>query len=285
MTSIYSLDTDVEQLLRTKGWFNDALASEFTQTVTKRLQEHFQQKREPRLRLSAVDYLCPCALWYSVHHPELAQPYRGWEMNKFSYGHIVEAWALILAKAAGHKVEGEQDAVHLDDVLGHRDCVIDGCIVDVKSANSRSYAKFKTGSLGQGDDLFNLRSQLDGYVVACRDDPLVLVKDRGFFYVFDQQLGKMCLYEHRVRETYIRERIRESKEIVRREKPPKCECVTLADDRTGNIRLGVQGSYNSWKYCCNPQLRCFIDSKGPLYLTKVVSKPNLIEVDSNGNRI
>src|SRR6266849_6159935 len=40
-----------------------------------------------------------------------------------------------MAKAAGHEVLGEQDELTLDGVVGHRDCVIDGCIVDVKTTS------------------------------------------------------------------------------------------------------------------------------------------------------
>jgi len=74
-------------------------------------------------------------LWHSIHTPEKAEALPAWAEIKYTYGHILEALAISLAKAAGHEVTGEQDAITVDGILGHRDCVIDGCVVDVKSAN------------------------------------------------------------------------------------------------------------------------------------------------------
>src|SRR5690606_22719500 len=134
--------------------------------------------------------------------PETAEPFQGKTLLKFSYGHILEEYILLLAKAAGHSVEGMQDEVVLNGVRGHRDVVVDGCVVDVKSVNSRSFQKFKTGALAQ-DDRFGYLDQLDGYTVGSADDPLVLVKDKAYIFAVDQELGGLCLYEHNVRKTIV----------------------------------------------------------------------------------
>ena len=131
-----------------------------------------EDERAPRLRLSQMGPRCPKALWYSIHHPELAEKLPTWAKFKYAYGHILEAFAIILAKEAGHDVTGEQDAIEVDGVIGHRDCVIDGCIVDVKSASSRSFQKFKTKTLAQ-DDPFGYLDQLDAYMAGSLEDPLV----------------------------------------------------------------------------------------------------------------
>jgi len=93
----------------------------------------------------------------------------------------------------------------------------------------------------------------------------------------------MYLYEHHLRETHIRERIRHYKDIVALDRAPSCTCETVPDGKSGNIRLGTVASYNAFKHSCWPQLRTFLYANGPVYLTKVVRKPDVIEIDKFGN--
>lgn len=279
MKSIHTLIPDIYALVQRKdGWFNDEVATDLSTAVTKRLQSQLGKKEEKaRLRLSQMGPRCPCALWYSIHRPELAEELPPWATIKYSYGHILEALVISLAKAAGHKVEGEQDALSVDGVKGHRDCVIDGCVVDVKSSSSRGFIKFKDGSLKQ-DDAFGYLDQLDGYLVGSLQDPLVTTKDRGYLIAIDKQLGHMALYDHTIRETHIRDRISEYKRIVEQQVPPKCNCKTKPQGQSGNIQLDTKASYNLFKHCCFPKLRTFIYSNGPVYLTHVERLPDVSEL-------
>ena len=233
------------------------------------------------LRLSKMGPTCPKALWYSIHHPELAEPMPPWAINKFSYGHMIEAWTLTLAKAAGHSVEGEQDELTLDGVVGHRDCVLDGYIVDVKSCSSRMFKRFEDKTILETDS-FGYLDQLDGYTMASIDDPLVRDVSKAYILAIDKTLGHMCLYEHGVRHDQIRERVRAHKEVVERSNPPPCQCKTKLEGRSGNIALDTKASYSSYKHCCFPNLRTFIYSDGPIYLTKVVRPPNVPELSKTG---
>jgi hypothetical protein len=165
----------------------------------------------------------------------------------------------------------------VDGVVGHRDCVIDGAIVDVKSSSSRGFQKFKDKTIAQADD-FGYLDQLDGYILGSADDDLVRVKDRGYLLAIDKTLGHMCLYEHRLRARSIRDRIESYKRIVQLANPPECLCETIADGKSGNIKLGTKASYNSYKHCCFPNLRTFLYSSGPVYLTKVVRTPDVTEL-------
>lgn len=285
MANISTLITDVQQLLTTKGWFNETLANEFGRLVSVRLQEQFNtSQRTGTLRLSRLGPQCPCALWYSVHHPELAEKLPPWAEFKYSYGHIIEVWAITLAKAAGHSVTGEQDAVFLDGIEGHRDCIVDGCLVDVKSASSLGFLKFKNKTIAQ-DDSFGYLDQLDAYTVASLDDPLLEVKDKAYIWGVEKQLGHMVLYEHAVRPVHIRQRIEEYKRVISLDVPPRCSCETTADGKSGNIKLGVRASYSPFKYCCFPYLRTFLYANGPVYLTKVVRKPDVTEIGKDGRII
>jgi len=202
--------------------------------------------------------------------------------------------AITWARACGHEVTGEQDELTLDGISGHRDCIIDGCLVDVKSTSTLSFLKFKDKLLDKVDpngrpyDGFGYLDQLDGYLAASIDDPLLRVKDRGYILAIDKQLGHMCLYEHTYRPDHIRERIAAYKAIVALDRPPSCTCETVPDGQSGNIKLGVTASYSPFKYICFPNLRTFLYSDGPRYLTRVVRRPQrrdgsfITEVDKHG---
>jgi hypothetical protein len=282
MTSIHTLIPDIQSLLKTEGWMTEELSKEFSHEVSQRLQQQYEGRtKAPTLRLSQMGPRCPKALWCSIHTPGEAEPLPPWANFKYSFGHIIEALAVTLAKAAGHEVTGEQDELIVDGIVGHRDCVIDGCIVDVKSAASFSFNKFKDGSIKQTDS-FGYLDQLDGYLCGSLEDPLVRVKDRAYLLAIDKQLGHMALYQHEFREQHIRDRIRQYKEIVARDTPPACECGTTADGKSGNIRLDTKASYNQYKYCCFPSLRTFLYADGPKYLTQVNRRPDVIEIDKYG---
>lgn len=228
---------------------------------------------------------CQRQLWASIHQSSAQEPFQPYTRIKFLYGDILESLVIAFAKSSGHEVTGEQDAVQVDGVTGHRDCVIDGCIVDVKSANSRSFQKIKAGQVT--DDIF-LRvylDQLDGYLVGSLDDPLVRIKDRAYILAIDKTLGHLALYEHHLRERHIRDRISTYRGIVARSTPPACTCGTTPDGKSGNIKLDTKASYSGFKHVCFPNLRTFLYGTGPVYLTKVVRPPNVTEVDRHGKII
>lgn len=282
MKYINQLIPDIQALLKTKGWMTDELSREFASEITRRVKAQYDEGT-PRttLRLSGLGPRCPCALWYSVRHPELAESLPPWAEFKYTFGHIIEALAIVLAKASGHTVTGEQDELDVDGIKGHRDCVIDGCLVDVKSTSSFGFKKFQDGSIAQ-DDQFGYLDQLDGYLVGSRNDPLVSVKDKAYLLAIDKQLGHMVIYEHTLRERSIRDRIKEYKDIVALRDPPRCECKSVADGKSGNLKLDTRASYSPQKFCCKPNLRTFLYASGPVYLTHVARKPDVMEIDKNG---
>jgi len=297
MKSIHTLIPDIYELVGGRNaerngegpTISRELAEQLSGGVADRIYEHFAQSGPgPKLRMSALGQVCPCSLWYRANKPELAEALPPWAKIKYAYGHIIEALAITLAKAAGHTVEGEQDVVELDGVKGHRDCIIDGCVVDVKSASSKSFIKFKDGSIRENDN-FGYLEQLDGYVVASANDPLVRVKDKGYLLAIDKTLGHMALYEHVVREDHIRKRIRDHKSIIALDRPPRCTCEEVPYGASGNIALGPIASYNPFKFSCKPHLRVFLykERNGfkPVYLTKVVRVPDVTEIDRLGNVI
>lgn len=285
MKSIYTLVPDIYETIQKKdGWFNDQLAASFSNGLASVLQGHLGEVKQPRLRLSQMGPKCPKALWHSIRTPELAEPLPPQAEIKFTYGHILEHLLIMLAKASDHDVVGEQDELEVDGIRGHRDCVIDGNIVDVKSCSSMAFKKFKEKTL-HASDSFGYLDQLDGYLVGSSEDPLVTNKQSAFILAIDKTLGHLCLYEHQGRHDRIRDRIREYKSIVEKDTAPPCTCGTQAEGKSGNVKLDVAASYSAFKHVCFPQLRTFLYASGPVYLTKVVRKPDVMEVDKHGNPV
>lgn len=291
MKSIYTLVDDIYDHVGGSHGITDLLASDMAANISRALQQSFGPSEERRtLRLSGLGDKCPHALWLSTHKPELAEPLPPAVRIKFAYGHVIEHMVIGLAKACGHTVTGEQDAIICDGIVGHRDCIIDGAVVDVKSAATRSFLKFRDRTIAE-DDSFGYLAQVDGYVLGSMDDPLVLVKDRGFLLAVDKQLGHLALYDHKLREMYIRERIADYKRIAALDVPPRCTCRTATDGESGNIKLDVPASYNSFKYICFPNLRTFLYEGGPRFLTVVKRLPRrrdgslIPEVDKHGKYV
>lgn len=265
-----------------RPWLTEELSGSLATDIAGRLSLQMNDTSERRvLRLSKLGPICPRALWYSIHHPELAEPLPAAAKIKYSYGHVLEAMAITMAKAAGHEVTGEQDEIVLDDIVGHRDCVIDGAVVDVKSCSTFQFAKYKTGTV-QDDDSFGYLDQLDAYGSASIEDPLVKIKDRAYILAIDKTLGHIALYEHTIRTEAIRARIKDYKAIVQCDAAPICRCGTKPVGVSGNIGLDTKASYSPYKYICFPHLRTFLYASGPVYLTKVIKIPEVLEMDKNG---
>ena len=280
-----TLVTDIYNTIKKPGWYTPEMASYFNTNLALRLDEHLnEQNIEPRLRISKLGPRCPRALWCSIHKPEEETPVPAWAKNTFTYGHIVEMLTLTQIKASGHEVTGEQDELSALGIIGHRDCIVDGYLCDIKSCGRFGFNKFKTGSIAK-DDLFGYLDQMDGYLLASRDDDLVQFKDRGYIIAVDKQLGHICTYEHTFREEHITERIKTYQSIVESPDPPQCTCKTLAFGASGNRKLDVQASYSVFRHSCFPHLRTFIYSDGPVHLSTVVVKPNVLEVDKYGNPV
>lgn len=279
---IENLIPDVYRTIQDKGgWFDESLETNLSGDLARRLRSQLGEKRgHATLRLSKMGPICPRALWCSIRHPELAEPIPPWAEVKYTFGHIIEGLTLALIKASGHEVRGEQDELVFDGIVGHRDAVVDGYVVDIKSTSSIGFQKFKNRSIAQSDS-FGYLEQLDGYILASADDPLVRHKRTGYLLAVDKQLGHLVLYKHEVtdeRERNLRERIAFYKRIVGENNPPVCECKTIAQGASGNLQLGVKESYSPYKHCCFPNLRTFLYASGPVYLTKVVRTPDVPEV-------
>jgi hypothetical protein len=206
-----------------------------------------------------------------------AEPLPAEAYLKFLYGDIAELLLLYLVEVSGHDVQGTQDTQEIEGVQGHRDAVIDGTIVDVKSASSYSFKKFSEGRLAE-DDAFGYVDQLQSYLYSGQTDDKVKDKNRAAFLVLDKVLGHICLDIHEKKDIPYDAIYRHKKEMVSSESPPERGFDPIPEGQSGNRKLGVNCSYCDFKHKCYPNLRTFLYSTGPVFLTEVQREPKVPEV-------
>lgn len=221
-------------------------------------------------------------VWFdSRPESEVDEPLLPKTYLKFLYGDVIEQLYLYLAKEAGHEVKDEQREIEVDGVKGHIDAIIDGTVVDLKSASSFGYKKFEAGTVEQ-DDPFGYVAQLAGYA-----SELTPGEDAAWWAV-DKSSGDNCittLSKTTIKYHNPKERIEHLKEVLKSEEPPELCYEPVPDGKSGNLKLPTPCSYCKYKYRCHPDARLFLYSSGPRYLTKVAKEPNVPEVDKNNGKI
>lgn len=279
--SISTLVQDIEAVIKGRGGWDKTVNEYFMKTVGEAAERRLSpstEKRPKTLRMSNIGTPCKRKLWYYLNLPEHEQDLPAHVHLKFIYGDLIESLLISLAKAAGHTVTGEQDEVVVEDVVGHRDCVIDGCVVDVKSVSTMGFNKFKKNEL-RIDDPFGYLKQLTGYVYGAKDDPLVTDKKGGAFLVLDKQHGHIHLdyydLEHELE--LFPSVVVAAKLMSRMPKEPHREFDPIPDGKSGNMKLPAACSYCDYKWHCHPGLRGFAYSSGPIYLTRVAKLPAVPE--------
>lgn len=240
------------------------------------------KKREPAggLRASQLGIKCDRKTWYLERKPELAEDVEPWTKLKFLIGHLWEEVVLFLAEQAGRDVKYRQETIIVDGVPGHPDAVIDGVIVDVKSANSRGMDKFRKNKL-ISDDPFGYMDQLDFYRTGMVHLPEVTDKNTVAFLACDKELGHIVLDKY-VRDDQdilsLHDRIEHKKRIIQSDVEPLRGYMAEPDGKSGNMKLPMECRYCEFKHTCWPGLRTFLYSNGPRFLTKVVKLPDVPEV-------
>lgn len=249
----------------------------FGKNVEELFHDRFNTVRgKPTLRMSNIGRP-DRQLWFDINGEGEKEKLLPQTLIKFAYGDMVEQMILLYAKMAGHEVTQEQAEVEVDGILGHIDAVIDGVLVDVKSASTFSFQKFESGALFlPGNDPFGYVAQLAGYIEAVNPG------GRGGFLAVDKTLGKICFCEipRDVLQQYaVRERIAHIKAVVSLpDLPPRCY-PDVPDGKSGNMKLGTGCSYCQHKFSCWADLKTYYYSTGPRYLTKVVREPRVNKED------
>lgn len=242
------------------------------------------------LRMSNAGEKCVRKLWYRQNSPEKAEPISGPTRLKFLIGDIHGLIIPQLAEQADHKVEALEEEVEFEGVKGHIDAIIDGTLIDVKSANSRGMEKFRKHEL-ERDDPFNYLTQLDLYWTALRDDPRVTNRSEYAFLVADKELGHLVLDKYPPRHKPWRDIIGKLKEAIGRKEPPDRYYSDEADGKSGNRTLCLQCRYCDYKRECwkdsneGRGLRGFLYSNGLKWLTKVGRLPDVKEIRNSSSEM
>lgn len=279
MKTIDTLVHDILELVDKGGDVRDSLVQEFSSELANIVKDRLGERPLPRLRLSNLGTKCDRKLWLEVNFPETMEPLSPETRLKFLIGDIHEAVLLFLAKAAGHEVEGTQDTIDLEGVSGHRDAVVSGLLLDVKSASSRSFVKFKEG-LKPDEDAFGYLVQLGSYLAGSQDDPKVKDKTKAAFLASDKTLGKLTLDVHEVgKDLPTAEEVRalalQKQEMLASETIPERGFEPVPHGKSGNMALPTYCKYCSVKYACHPGLTRFDYASGPEYFTTIKREPKV----------
>lgn len=281
MKTIDTLVPDMKNVLLGLGGWDAALTKYLSETIAEVASNRFSEPQAPRgyLSMSSLGDSCDRSLWYKVNKPELSEPLDAEALGTFFYGDIIEAFALALAKAAGHKVEGEQTQMNINGIKGHRDAVIDGMTVDVKSASPFGFKKFKEGTL-RSEDSFGYISQLSSYVFAGKDDPLVVDKERGAFLAIRKDRFDLALdiYDFSEDLPWKEAEVERKKALVEGDIPSERLKPIPQSKTSKNTKLPIKCGYCSFRETCWPEARTFIYSSGPVFLVDVKNEPKVPEV-------
>ena len=280
MKTIDTLVADIEEVVKGKGGWDGTITHFLSESISDLAKTRFSKPQEPRgyLSLSSIGTPCQRKLWYKINTPGDAEPLQASALLKFFFGDIIEALILSLAMAAGHRVTGMQTRMDVHGIKGSRDAVIDGVTVDVKSASSYSFKKFKDGNL-RNDDPFGYISQLSSYVYAGKEDALVEEKTKGAFLVVDKALGHICLDIHNFEYDMVgkEQEMLNAKAMVTGPIPEERIPPVPQSKTSPNTKLSTTCSYCEFKKSCYPEVRTFIYETGPLFLVDVKTEPRVAE--------
>jgi hypothetical protein len=271
---IYDLVPNIYKVLETQeaaeGVDVEEVLEDFAVSMKEMLRRVITKQEDKRtLRMSNIGktdrYLW---LLHRQYKQEAMQPHT---LMKFLYGHATEELVLALVKLAGHEVTNQQAKVNIKGISGSMDCCIDGLLVDVKTASSYGFKKFKEGTV-RADDPFGYVAQLHGYATA-------LGHTEGGWLAIDKGNGHLALHiENFKYDAPIEDRIDHLKEIVESNILPEQCHPEVPDGKSGNMKLAVGCSYCVFKQECFPTLKVFSYSTGPRFLTTVVNYPKVHEM-------
>jgi len=282
-----TLDTLVQDIYNTI----EVLADDEVIDIPEEMYEEFGRDMEDALRHWATPVERPKnglrmsnigrpirRLWYDLNLEEAEKErINGPTFIKFLYGHLLEVLLLFFVRLAGHVVESEQKEVKVEGIKGHMDSVIDGEVVDVKTASGYAFKKFKDGTLAQNDS-FGYLSQLAGYEAAEKTN-------NGGFLVMNKETGELTVFiPDDLEKPNIVHRIKEIKKAMKRKTPPEYCYQPVAEGASGNMKLPRDCNWCPHKFECHKDandgqgLRTFQYAKGPVYLTKVEKLPNVQEI-------
>ena len=256
----------------------DKHIDKFGEMLKLHIKEFMYERPRTRgnLRLSAIGKP-DRQLWYDVNSKQEIEDLKPSTRIKFLYGYILEELLLLCASIAGHEVTEQQKEVDVEGVKGHQDSMIDGVLVDCKSASGFSFKKFRNNNLLE-DDPFGYIGQISAYAQANN-------VDKAAFLVIDKSSGEICLTPvHSMEMINAKERVKYLKGMVGNDHVPDRCYDSIPDGESGNRKLAIGCVYCSHKRECwqdanhGQGLRAFKYSRGRSYLTTVAKEPKVEEI-------
>lgn len=217
-------------------------------------------------------------LWYDMRsESKTTERIKPSVFIKFLYGHLLEEVLLMLIKIAGHEVTDEQKEVSVSGIKGHMDCVINGEVVDIKTASGFAFKKFYNKTLAE-DDIFGYLPQLAGYEAA-------MGTNKGGFLAMNKESGELALYRpNSFDKPDIKKKIKTVKKLIKIDTPPELCYNPIPDGAAGNMQIARGCTWCRHKFECHSDanegkgLRVFKYSNKYSYLTRVVKEPRVLEV-------
>lgn len=278
--TIYTLVDDIYEVIQSGGVSENAVDF-FRESLSEGLFRGLGGSRKPYLRLSGVGKPCDREQYLNIRSG-VPEKISGPQRMRFQYGHMLEAYLLSLAISAGHSVQGMQTKLSVAGVKGHRDCIIDGVLIDVKTASPYSFVKFKDGMLKE-EDPFGYIQQLSAYLYASQDDPLLKEKRIAGFLTIEKVSGEVVLdlYDLSEELLQIEARVNSLKEMLKSDELPEIPTKlqpTPQSKTSKNLTLCKTCTYCSHKVSCYPDARVFRYANGDVFLTHVDKEPKVEEV-------
>ena len=263
---------DVYSFLTCRTGVDKEAVSSFATTLAELIANRLTENRKPSVSMSSIGKPSR-RLWMDLHSHEEPTP----QMRlKFLYGDIIEALLLWLVEQSGHTVERQQERVCVNGVSGSIDAVIDSkYLTDVKSCSSRSFLKFKNGTLPH-DDPFGYLAQIGGYNQALPDL-------KPIFLAMNKETGDVCTYEpdSDFELPCVEDVIDKAKQTASRDTMPVEPCYQPVElGKSGNMCLATGCKMCPHKFKCWKNLRAFKYARGTEYLTKVVNEPKVEEIQN-----
>jgi len=216
-------------------------------------------------------------LWYDLNEPLEDVQLQPSTRIKFLYGYILEELLLLCTAIAGHAVTDQQKEVEVAGVKGHQDSMIDGVLVDCKSASGPGFDKFRYNKLVE-DDPFGYLAQISAYAHANG-------VDRAAFLVINKSTGEICLTPVQQMDMInAKNRVEYLKGMVTDSHIPDRCYDPVPDGKSGNYKLSVGCIYcghkrECWKEVNHGQgIRVFKYAKGKRFLTQIGKEPDVEEI-------
>jgi hypothetical protein len=275
--TIDTLVPDLYEVVRGQGGWYSSVTKFFSEGLAQLAEDRFSKPQEPRdyIGLSQVGNPCKRELWYVQNDPAGNRDLSAQTLGNFFYGDMIELFVISLVIASGHRVDGLQQKLEVFGIPGTGDCIIDGMVVDIKSASEWNFPKFRNHKLKE-EDPYGYISQLSSYLYGYKDDPRVTTKDKAAFLAINKNKFEIVLDVYDLKEELAgkQQEIESLQAILKAPHPPE-RLPDVPEGKSGNRALSDKCGWCSRRGKCWPDAKAYQYSNKVKWLTKVVREPKV----------